>query len=71
MFKETLLRCVEATEGAMAGVLMGLEGISLASYQRDDAECDIEVVGAEASVIIKSLQRTGQMLDAGRMLANG
>jgi predicted regulator of Ras-like GTPase activity (Roadblock/LC7/MglB family) len=64
MFKETLQGVVDGIQGGLAGLLMDFEGIPLESYAKDGA-FDIEAVGAEASVILKSIQRATEMLDAG------
>ena len=67
MFIETLKEVVDNTEGAVASLLMDVEGIPLESYVREGmtAPFDIEVVGAEFSVIVKSVQRTVGSLEAG------
>jgi predicted regulator of Ras-like GTPase activity (Roadblock/LC7/MglB family) len=64
MFKETLQGVVEGTQGGLAGLLMDFEGIPLESYAKD-VDFDIEAVGAEASVVVKAIQRAAVMLDAG------
>lgn len=58
---------MDRTEGANAGLLMDFEGIPVESYTREESACDVEVVGAEASVIVKAILRTGEMLDVGEM----
>jgi predicted regulator of Ras-like GTPase activity (Roadblock/LC7/MglB family) len=65
MFKEALERAVIGTDGSIAGLLMDFEGIPLETYAREGAELDIEVVGAEVSVVVKAIQRATEMLDAG------
>ena len=67
MFVEALKEIVENTDGAIAGLLMDVEGIPLESYVKDGvtAPFDIEVVGAEFSVIVKSVQHTVDSLEAG------
>jgi predicted regulator of Ras-like GTPase activity (Roadblock/LC7/MglB family) len=65
MFKEALERVVTGTDGGIAGLLMDFEGIPLESYAKDGAALDIEVVGAEVSVVVKAIQRATEMLDAG------
>jgi hypothetical protein len=37
MFQETLREVVEGTEGAIAGLLMGFDGITVDSYTRDES----------------------------------
>src|SRR3954462_3519015 len=65
MFKEALERAVDGTDGGIAGLLMDFEGIPLESYAKDESQIDIEVVGAEVSVVVKGIQRATEMLDAG------
>lgn len=67
MFRESIRHFVESTEGAEAGLLMDLEGIAVETYSKEGSACDIEVVGAEASVVVKAIQRAGEMLDVGEM----
>ncbi len=64
MFKEALQSAVEST-GSYAGLLMDFEGIPLESYVGASSPFDIETVGAEVSVLVKQIQRTTGMLDAG------
>src|SRR5688572_2844130 len=65
MFKEALRSVVEGTEGSIAGLLMDFEGIPVESFTRDGSNFDIETVGAEVSVVVKAIQRAGEMLDVG------
>src|SRR3990167_7719801 len=67
MFKDTLRQVVESTEGAIAGLLMGFDGISVDSYTRDgvgDGK-DINEIGMEFSVILSSIRRAAEALEAG------
>jgi predicted regulator of Ras-like GTPase activity (Roadblock/LC7/MglB family) len=65
MFKDTLKDIVDRTEGGIAGLLMDSSGITLESYARDDAELDINTVGIEFSVVLGSIKRAAEMLEAG------
>ncbi len=65
MFKESLQGIVDSTDGGLAGVVMDFEGIPLEVYTRNEGPFDMEVVGAEVSVVVKAIQRTTQMLEAG------
>lgn len=38
MFNETLREIVEGTEGGVAGLLMGFDGIAVDSWTREDSE---------------------------------
>ncbi|MEJ7735600.1 MAG: roadblock/LC7 domain-containing protein [Polyangiaceae bacterium] len=65
MFQEVLKEVVENTEGGIATLLMDFEGIAVDSYSRPGAEFDITTIGAELSVVLKSIQRASEMLEAG------
>ena len=67
MFKEILKDAVHRTEGGMAALVMGFDGIAVDSYVREDSTLGIEVetVGMEYSVILKEIRKAAQLLDAG------
>jgi predicted regulator of Ras-like GTPase activity (Roadblock/LC7/MglB family) len=71
MFKEALKGIVEGTEGAIAGLLMGFDGIAVDSYTRDEGSTglaggrDISEIGMEFSVILSSIKRAAEALEAG------
>jgi predicted regulator of Ras-like GTPase activity (Roadblock/LC7/MglB family) len=65
MFEHVLKEVVESTEGGLASLLMDFEGIAVESYSKAEATFDITTIGAEFSVVVKSIQRAAQMLEAG------
>ena len=65
MFKEILQDVVDHTDGGVAGLLMGFDGIPVEKYVRDDDAIDVETVGMEYSVILKNIRNAAEMLDAG------
>jgi len=65
MFKDTLREIVDKTEGALAGILMDHSGIALETYAKDDATFDINTVGVEFGVVIGSIKKAAEMLEAG------
>lgn len=65
MFKDMLREVVEQTEGGIAALLMGYDGIPLEEYVREDAALDVQTIGMEYSVILKSIQNAAEMLEAG------
>ena len=65
MFREILQNVVERTEGGVAGLLMGYDGIAIDQYAAAGGPFDIESVGMEYSVVLKGVQRAAEMLDAG------
>ena len=64
MFQAVLKEVVENTEGGLASLLMDFEGIAVDSYVTSES-LDITAVGAEFSVILKSIQRATESLEAG------
>lgn len=65
MFKEALREIVDKTDGGIAGLLMDSSGIALESYSKDDAPFDITTIGVEFSVVVGSIKRASEMLEAG------
>ncbi len=66
MFKEVLQEMVDRTEGGVAGLLMGYDGIPVEQYVNGEEAMDIETVGMEFSVILKDVRRAAEMLEVGR-----
>lgn len=65
MFQAVLKDVVENTEGGLATLLMDFEGIAVDSYSKPGSTFDITTIGAEYSVVLKSIQKAAQMLEAG------
>lgn len=65
MFKQILREVVDSTDGAVAGVIMGFDGITLDTYQVQDGLADIETVGMEYSVILSQIRQAAEMLEVG------
>jgi predicted regulator of Ras-like GTPase activity (Roadblock/LC7/MglB family) len=65
MFKEALRDIVDRTEGGIAGLLMDANGITLESYAREDAPFDINAIGIEFGVLLGSIKKAADMLEAG------
>jgi len=66
MFQAVLKEVVDNTDGGLATLLMDFEGIAVDSYSKPSSAFDINTIGAELSVVIKSIQRAAQMLEAGQ-----
>ena len=66
MFQEALREIVDKTEGAVAGLVMDSEGIAVDSYSRADAQFDITTVGIEFGVVLGSIKRAADQLEAGK-----
>lgn len=65
MFKDALRDLVENTEGGLAGLLMGFDGIAVESYTKTESETDIQTLGMELSVVLKDMRRSVESLQAG------
>jgi predicted regulator of Ras-like GTPase activity (Roadblock/LC7/MglB family) len=67
MFKDALRDIVERTDGGLAGLLMDSSGIALETYSKADAASafDINNVGVEFGVVLGSIKRAAEMLEAG------
>src|SRR5690349_15300188 len=67
MFQDLLKDVVHRTEGALAGLIMGFDGIAVETYVRGDADVPFEVenVGMEYSVILKEIAKAAELLDSG------
>ena len=65
MFRDALREIVDKTEGGVAGLIMDSEGIAVESYARPDAPLDITTVGIEYGVVLGSIRRVAQSLEAG------
>jgi predicted regulator of Ras-like GTPase activity (Roadblock/LC7/MglB family) len=65
MFKEALRDIVDRTEGGIAGLLMDSSGIAIDSYSREGATFDITTIGVEFGVLLGSIRKAAEMLEAG------
>ena len=67
MFREVLSDVVDRTEGGLAALVMGMDGIAVESYVRESASEPLEVenIGMEFSVILKDIRKATELVDAG------
>lgn len=65
MFREILSDVVDRTEGGLAALVMGMDGIAVESYVREDQPLEVENVGMEFSVILKDIRKATELVDAG------
>ncbi|HEY8086196.1 MAG TPA: hypothetical protein VIF09_00075 [Polyangiaceae bacterium] len=66
MFQEVLRNIVDKVEGGVAGLIMDSEGIAVDTYARDGAPFDITTIGIEFGVVLGSIKRAAESLDAGK-----
>lgn len=64
MFKELLQEVVDGTEGAVAGLVMGFDGIAVETYTAND-EVPTETIGMEYSVVLGQVRQAAEMLELG------
>src|SRR6476620_597244 len=65
MFLENLKRVVAETEGAVAGLLMGFDGITVEQYTVPQGGVDITTVGMEFSFILTQVRKAAEILEVG------
>lgn len=65
MFAETLRKVVDNVDGAIAAVVMGLDGIPVESYVRQSDKVDVNTVAMEFSFIVGQVRKAGDSLQVG------
>ena len=65
MFREALQQVVDGTEGAIAAILMGYDGIPVEQYLAGDTSLNVESIGMEFSVVLSQIRKASEMLEAG------
>ena len=65
MFQALLQDVVESTEGALASLIMGLDGITVDSYTSGGEAPDVKTVGIELTVVVRAVTQAVSMLEVG------
>jgi predicted regulator of Ras-like GTPase activity (Roadblock/LC7/MglB family) len=65
MFQEHLKRLVDSTEGGVAGLLMGFDGIAVENFAKPESGIDITTVGMEFSFILTQVRKAAEILEVG------
>ncbi len=65
MFAETLKKVVDNVDGAVAAVIMGLDGIPVETYVRQNDRIDVNTVAMEFSFILGQVRKAGESLQVG------
>ena len=65
MFADTLRKVVDNVDGAIAAVVMGLDGIPVESYVRQTDKVDVNTVAMEFSFILGQARKAGDSLQVG------
>ncbi len=67
MFAETLKKVVDGVDGALAAVVMGLDGIPVETYIKAPDRVDVNTVGMEFSFILTQVRKAGDSLQVGSL----
>ena len=65
MFRDNLRRIVEQTQGGLAALLMGFDGIPVETFVAEAKKIDIQTVGMEFSHILGQVRKAAEGLDSG------
>ena len=67
MFQEHLKRLVDSTDGGLAGLLMGFDGIAVETYAATNGEPapDINTIGMEFSFLLTQVKKAAESLELG------
>lgn len=65
MFAETLRKVVDNVDGGIAAVVMGLDGIPVESYVRQQNAGDVNTIAMEFSFILGQVRKAGDSLQVG------
>ena len=65
MFAETLRKVVDNVDGGLAAVIMGLDGIPVETYVRQNDKVDVTTVAMEFSFILTQVRKAGESLQVG------
>jgi predicted regulator of Ras-like GTPase activity (Roadblock/LC7/MglB family) len=67
VFKEQLQKVVDAVGDGYGAVIMGLDGIAVESYSRDQGGFDINIIVMEFSYILTQVKKAAETLKVGGM----
>ena len=67
MFAETLRKVVDNVDGGIAAVIMGLDGIPVETYVRQQDRVDVTTVAMEFSFILTQVRKAGDSLAVGNL----
>jgi len=67
MFAETLKKVVDNVDGGIAAVVMGLDGIPVDTYVRQNDKVDVNTVAMEFSFILTQVRKAGESLQVGNL----
>ena len=65
MFRDSLRTLVEKSDGAVAGLLMGFDGIAVESFAKESQKLDIQTIGMEFSFILAQVKKAADIIEGG------
>ncbi len=68
MFQESLKRLVQETDGGLAALLMGFDGIAVDSFVGNAMTSDMNTVGMEFSFILSQVRKATEILELGSVV---
>jgi len=66
MFRDHLQKIVESCEGALAGVVMGFDGIALETVSLDPS-VEVQTIGMEFSFVLGQVRKAAEILEVGML----
>ena len=68
MFKETLQRIVEKTDGSLGALIMGADGLSVEKFFTEEGNAaNLDVAAAEFTSVVRTAMRSGHDLGLGEL----
>jgi predicted regulator of Ras-like GTPase activity (Roadblock/LC7/MglB family) len=65
-FEESLRQVIEGCEGAVAGVVMGFDGIAVETLSLDPA-VDVQTISMEFSFVLTQVRKAAEILEVGAL----
>jgi len=66
MFRESLKKILDSCDGAVAGVVMGFDGVAVDSVSSGDG-IDINTISMEFSFVLSQVVKAAEVLDVGSL----
>ena len=66
MFRETLQKIVDRCEGAIAGIVMGFDGIAVETVARG-GRFDMQTICMEFSFVLSQVRKAAEILEVGKL----
>ncbi len=67
MFAEHLKKIVDNVDGGIAAIVMGLDGIPVETYVRQNDKVDVNTIAMEFSFILGQVRKAGDSLAVGNL----